>query len=91
MNKTYRIYSPKHTKGIAVWWRENSQGYTQNIQEAGLYTKEEAEETSGHSHGDAVAISPELFDLLVARTIIEMDGNNWSFLKTEQDKWKDKK
>ena len=92
MNKTYRIYSPKHTKGIACWWRPNSQGYTQDISEAGLYGKEEAEDASRSSHGDAVAISPELFDLLTTRTIIDSDsGNNWGLLTAEQDKWRDAK
>jgi hypothetical protein len=89
--KTYRIYSPKHTKGIAVWWRPDSCGYTQNILEAGLYSKEEAEETSRSSHGDAVAISPELFGMLVTRTIIDLEGSNWSILATEQNRWSEAK
>lgn len=34
----YHLWSNKHS----AWWRPNSQGYTQDVAEAGLYTEADA-------------------------------------------------
>ena len=40
----YLIESIEHTHGdVVIWWRPNSLGYTDNIDEAGRYTKAEAD------------------------------------------------
>ena len=41
----YLIESMEHAQGMfKVWWRANSCGYTQDLSEAGRYSKEEADE-----------------------------------------------
>lgn len=52
----YVIYSPKHTKGEAIWWGPNESGYTRDLNRAGVYTEERAKEIERLSHRDAIAI-----------------------------------
>jgi hypothetical protein len=42
----YYIRSIEHEypKGIACWWKPNSNGYTNDLHQAGLYTETEAKE-----------------------------------------------
>lgn len=44
-----------------IWWRPNSRGYTTNLDEAGKYTREEAERIVRGS-GDETAYSVEKID-----------------------------
>jgi hypothetical protein len=36
--RQYRIWSIEHTS----WWRANSNGYSVNVEDAGIYSEEEA-------------------------------------------------
>lgn len=47
MKKNYYILSLKHTKptsSLYTWWMPNSSGYTDVIQDAGIYTQEQIDE-----------------------------------------------
>lgn len=63
MTDKYFILSIKHTKadsncnrGVCVWWAHDKRGYVWNLQEAGVYEKEDAEEVEKSTHGDNVAV-----------------------------------
>lgn len=51
------IYSRKHSlDGQAQWWREDSKGYTTDINQAGKYYDDEAEEICAPSPEDSIPI-----------------------------------
>lgn len=73
----YLIFSKKHTRGIAMWWRPNAAGYTDNLDAAGRYSKEEAESYCAGSHGEDVPIPERVAYDLPARRVIDLgDGSN---------------
>lgn len=77
----YLIFSKRHTQGIAMWWRANAAGYTNNLDEAGRYTKEEAESYCAASHGDDVPVREVGAYSLAQRRIVDMgDGANQALL-----------
>lgn len=78
----YLIFSKKHSKGIAMWWGHNAAGYTNNLDEAGRYSKDEAEQYCAHSHGDDVPMEELVaYGKLAARRIVDMgDGANRALL-----------
>lgn len=55
----FLIYSKKHSRGIATWWRPNSQGYTYDIKQAGRYSEEEAKKICEPSRGDSIMLTVE--------------------------------
>ena len=74
----YLIFSKKHTRGIAMWWRPNAAGYTDNLDAAGRYSKEDAESYGAASHGEDVPISEHAAYELPARRVIDLgDGANY--------------
>lgn len=53
MAKLYYIQDTRDTVGnCASWWRPNSCGYTTQIEEAGLYSEEEAKKITSHRSTD---------------------------------------
>ena len=66
--------------GRALWWGPNSSGYTTHLEEAGRYTKEEAERIA--SPGENIAV-PEEEALAKAVTVV-VDFGQW-----EDDAFKD--
>lgn len=56
----FRILSCKYSRGsYLVWWRDQAHGYTEWLDEAGVFTKEKAESHCRGSHGDAVPVPCE--------------------------------
>jgi hypothetical protein len=45
-----------YSRDFAIWWNPQSKGYTSNLSRAGLYSKAEAKQIEGGTHGDHVAI-----------------------------------
>ena len=77
----YLIMSRKHTNGIAIWWRPGAAGYTNNLDTAGRYSKEDAESYCLPSHGDDFAVEELQAYKLATRVIVDMgDGANNALL-----------
>lgn len=75
--KTYLIYSKKHSRGEAIWWRPNRAGYTDDLKRAGEYTKEEANDITAISRGGAIAIRKEDAEKLYSKSVIDLGwGSN---------------
>lgn len=73
IGEEYVIYSPKHTRGIAFWWRPNSCGYTDCVDRAGRYSKEEALKIQQGSRGlGAVAIPVSALSQLETKRIVDL-------------------
>lgn len=75
----------KHTEE-ALWWRANSQGYTHDIDQAGLYTEKQAKEICGEKnftltgHGKSeqrvpnnIAYPKDFVETMVRRTVNRFD------------------
>lgn len=56
--RQFMLLSLKHSSGdVLTWWRPNSAGYCQRLEDAGRYTQAEAERICGGlSEGDTVAV-----------------------------------
>lgn len=74
----YLIYSKKRTNEIAMWWLPNAAGYTNNVDEAGRYSRDDAESHCSGSHGDSISVDEmTVYCNLQARRIIDLgDGGN---------------
>ena len=82
----YLIFSRKHTTGIAMWWRPNAAGYTNNLDDAGRYSKEDAESHCSGMHGDAMPVAELEAYRLSARRIVDLgDANNRATLNPPND------
>ncbi len=71
------IYSPKHSRGIAMWWRPKAAGYTQCVDAAGRYTEQEAKAIERESHADAVAVPVSFLEDLTMHRIVD-SGFAWN-------------
>lgn len=56
----YHILSLKYSKfdEPLVWWRGNNSGYTRNLDEAGIYTQEQIDESPGYYNKDDTCAIP---------------------------------
>ncbi len=71
------LYSKKWSNGIAVWWRPDGKGYTDNLDAAGDYTEAEARSIQAGCHGDAIAIRRSDLAGLKTRRVVDLgDANN---------------
>lgn len=75
----YLIFcSERSQDGVAVWWLPRRVGYTKDIDEAGIYTKMEADDIERDSRGEDFGISREVIESMKLRRICYMhDGMNW--------------
>lgn len=76
--KCYYILSRERSNGTAYWWKPRRQGYTSDLNQAGLYLEEEALQIQADSRGQDVAFRSDLVNtLLVVRRTVDMtaDGN----------------
>ena len=77
----YLIFSKPRTTGVAMWWRPNAAGYTTNLDDAGRYSKEDAESHCAAAHHEIVAVEELAAYKLATRTIVDMgDGANYQML-----------
>lgn len=51
------VHQDKRSR-LPVWWRKNSSGYTEELTEAGLYRREDAEREQASTHGDNIVVEP---------------------------------
>lgn len=80
----YLILSQKRQsdEGIAIWWAPNKQGYTNDLNKAGRYDKEEALKIEKESRGTSVAIHEDYLGLFAKRLILDLgDAENWKELE----------
>ena len=65
-----------------MWWRPDAAGYTNNVDDAGRYSKEDAESLCAGAHGDDVPVDElAAYHDLKARRIVDMgDGGNRALL-----------
>jgi hypothetical protein len=79
----YLIFcSERSPDGVACWWRPRKAGYTKDIDEAGVYTRVEAEDIERNSRGEDFGISREVIESMKLRRICYMnDGTNWQQFK----------
>ena len=61
MNDDYYIICMKEQsrEGTALFWKPESKGYTSDVNQAGLFTKEFAERIETNTHKENVAIPKE--------------------------------
>lgn len=77
----YLLFSKPQTNGIAMWWRPNAAGYTNDLNAAGRYSKEDAESHCCGAQGFVVAVEELAAYRLATRTIVDMgDGANYAML-----------
>lgn len=79
MTEMYYVYCrERSTDGIACWWRPNRCGYTSNLDDAGLYTKADADDIEEHSAGEDFGVSQFVVGSLIQHRIVRTDwGANW--------------
>lgn len=86
MTDMYLIVCTRHTgayKGLTLFWRPNSASYTTNIDEAGRYTKEKADEISESTHGDDYGIPESV--VMKMRLVRGVDINEISTWRKTQE------
>ncbi|GIK44750.1 MAG: hypothetical protein K8L99_32835 [Anaerolineae bacterium] len=81
---SYLIFSKRHTNGVAMWWRPNASGYTNDVNEAGRYSKIEVESYCAGTQGDNIPVDELLVyrDLKVRRIVDMGDSSNYALLMT---------
>lgn len=78
----YLILCKERANGIAVWWRPDRRGYTNNVDAAGRYSKEEADSIAGIRGEDFPVPEKDIGETLFARRIVDVsDGDNFEQLK----------
>lgn len=70
--------APTYDKNLCLWWKPNSAGYTIFLDEAGRYTRAEAER---HTDPDGTLGMPLLFAMKVARPVVLRLRENLSFMR----------
>lgn len=71
---------------MALWWRPERQGYTTDLQQAGRYSKEEAESIQRIRGLDFPVPESALGTILVPRVVVNVeDGTNLNVLR--QYRW----
>ncbi len=76
----FYILCKERTNGIATWWKPNEFGYTTNLDEAGLYTAEQAARIVRNAMGMDVAVPKALItsNKIVTRRVVDLgDGHNF--------------
>lgn len=82
MAELYYIYCAERSHQTAYWWRPGRCGYTANLDEAGLYSKADADQILRDSGGEDFGISQsELATMKVRRVVVPDDGTNWQHFK----------
>lgn len=82
----YLILYNKRGSDLALWWRPNSSGYTTNLNDAGRYSKGEAESIARIRGEDTPVCESILGNGLQIRNVINMeDGDNFKVLKRLQE------
>ena len=56
----YIICKERAREGSALFWKADGKGYTSDVEQAGLFTKEEAEHTEQMTHKDNIALNKDL-------------------------------
>lgn len=79
----YLIYcSERSHDGMAAWWRPHNHGYTSNIDEAGRYTKVQADDIERDSVGEDFGIAEDEVMAMSLRRICDIsDGTNWQHFR----------
>ncbi len=54
-DKVFRLVDPEHRLGRGMWWRPDSQGYTDHIEDAGLYCRGAHQEGEGRHYTEVPA------------------------------------
>ena len=78
---SYLILHRDRRDGLAVWWRENRSGYTNNIYEAGRYGFDEAESIRKLRGDDFPVHETKLAALRVRLVVSTEDGDNSAELR----------
>lgn len=82
MKTDHLIMSKKHTNGIALWWRPEGKGYTNDLNAAGRFTQTEAELCETSSHGEDIAVPESVLPQLAVRMIVDLgDQGNRQLLR----------
>ncbi len=83
--KKYYLQSIKHGGYIGnalLWWAKNSQGYTANIDKAGIYTEKEAKKIYLGGHGGIIAWDKNYIDTIISRCVDGQHNQDHSKGKT---------
>jgi hypothetical protein len=65
------------TQGIAIFWREGGRGYTRKIEEAGRWTKEEAQRREQNTERREVAVHFSEIEKVSFRAVMDDDAHRW--------------
>ncbi len=84
----FYIYSVKHSRGEAVWWKPDCSGYTKDLASAGVYSEEKAKEIVGAGPDvDSVAVPVELKAEFKVKHVVDTGwGLNGSIIRDLRDK-----
>lgn len=70
---SYLILCRDRVQGVALWWRSGRSGYTTNVNEAGRYSKDEADSIARLRSQDFPVPEEAIGTVLKPRTIVTTD------------------